>query len=233
MVRMNLSVIVGRLVKMKLTKREKALLLIVFAISVAAIFLNYVYFPLNKEVKGLRDESVVLTMQVQEGEQKKRLVEELENEIIIMKTEADTKNKDILKIWDQPELLAFIEKNIDKLCDKVSVEFYEYISAEGLQSGDIGIIFKANNSNLKKILKKFEEAQYFSTVTSISVYNNEEDSFETADNLEEVDTLEAADDQEILEVNLVLRFYCQNQSQEYPDKYQFMNGEYSKTDIFR
>ncbi len=200
---------------MKLTKKEQRLLIGAVFVAVAALFLVYVYLPLDKEISDLKIESSELSMKIQQAEQRQESVLKLKKQISDMQEEMDTKYDDFLKIWDQPQLLVFMEETIDDLGLKKSVELLEPVVSGGTKSGDISLALKTNYDDLMKLIKKFEKAKYFSTVSSMEIVDSEDDSSDP------------------LEVNLILSFYSQESTDTYPDKYSFINGKYKKSNIFQ
>lgn len=204
---------------MKLTKRERIMLPSVLIVILAALFINFVYFPVNKEVKSLQLQSDDLDAQILEAKGKQAQVEMLEKRISDQQKALEENNKDILKIWDQPELLVFMEKNMSSLCKKNTIEFFDPETADTIQTGDVNVTVNTDYDSLQKLWKKLEEAKYFNTITGFTINR-------ASDNTEEGKTSKE------LEVSMNVRFYSQNTQEQYPKKYDFMNGSYGKTNIF-
>jgi hypothetical protein len=238
---------------MKLTKREKILLLGgLFAVAIA-VFVIYVYQPLTKEVDKLQFQSEELTFRLQEVKSKQGQIEELEDKLDTLQKEITAKHSDVFKIWDQAELLVFVEETIDDLCEKESIDFFDVTKTDSIQSGDIALKFKTDYDGLQTIWDRFEKAKYFNTVITFELAKSEEETFiqptsgisdteaEGEDSLlaantgdtQAVDTnnTQAANAEE-LEVTMNLRFYAQNTADPYPEEYDFMNGVYGKDNIF-
>lgn len=220
---------------MKLTKRERVLLFGALIIVVIAVFFTYVYLPLTKEIEALKVQSEDLTIQLQEAQTKQGLVKDMEKQLIVIREDVKTKQDDILPIWDQAELLVFVEETIDELCERESINFFDPTEVSKVKTGEIGITLKTNYEDLQKIWDKLENAKYFNTVTSFDIAEIEENSqlvIKPEVGVLETDSLETDNNQKNLEVTMNLRFYSQNLINEYPNEYEFMNGKYGKTNIF-
>ena len=199
---------------MKLTNREKILLPSVLIVVLAALFFNFVYVPLNKDINSLQLTVDDLDYQLSEAKGKQELVDVLKTKIPKLKKKLEKDNDDILKIWDQPELLAFVEKTVSTLGKKQSVSFYDPVMADTIQTGDIDLLINTDYTDLQSILGNFEKAQYFSTVTKFNIKSDSED-------------------EEALEVSMTLRFYSRDTASKYPEDYEFMkNGTFGKPDLF-
>ena len=203
---------------MKLTKRERILLLGALIIAVLTIFLNYIYFPLREDVNTLKRQSEELSIQIIEAEQKQALVENLEQQLSKLQEDDETSYKDVMKTWDEPEILVSIEQTLGGLGFSNLIENYGVITGEGYLNGDINLNITATYDKLLVILKKFEEGNYFNTVESMVVSNKED---------------LGRDTEKQLEINLVLRFYALDYMKEYTKDYKFMNGNFGKTNIFK
>ncbi len=199
---------------MRLTKRELKLLIGAIYVVAAVLFNIYVYLPLNKEVNNLKIQSSELTEQIQQAEQRQKMVVDLEKQISDLQEEIDTEYEDFLKLWDQPQILVFMESTIGKLGLKKSVDFLEPVDNNGVNICSITMGLKTNNSDLKKLFQNLEKAKYFNTVSSMDITDNEDDSSNP------------------LEVSFILNFYSQESTTEYPEKYSFTNGKYKKSNIF-
>ncbi len=200
---------------MKLTKKEQKLMIGTIFVAAAAIFLVYVYFPLDREISELKIHSSELSTQLQMAEKRQQSITELKKQISVIQEEMDKEYDNFLKIWDQPELLVFMEDVIDKLGIKQSVELLEPVEGSGIKSGDISMELKTNYNDLMSLFKKLEKAKYFSTVYAMDIVDSEDDSTDP------------------LEVNLILRFYSKENTDKYPEKYSFMNGKYKKSNLFQ
>ncbi|MDF2537651.1 MAG: hypothetical protein K0S76_672 [Herbinix sp.] len=239
---------------MKLTKREKVLLLSALIVITAAVFIMYIYLPLTKEINDLQIKSEDLTFQLQDAKTKNRLIIDLEKQITEAKAVMKDKQEDILKIWDQAELLVFVENILNGLCDKESIDFYDAVELDNIKAGDVGVKFKTDYNQLKNILANFEEAKYYNTITSLAIDEVEENATEEMvnqfgdvnsefDNTGEVvagETISVTnmknlhkDKEKQLHVTLSLRFYAQNRMEQYPDDYDFMDKEFGKANIFQ
>jgi Na+-translocating ferredoxin:NAD+ oxidoreductase RnfG subunit len=213
---------------MKLTKREQVLLLGALMIAVAVMFVNYVYFPIQKDIKELSNQSKQLMIQIDEAKQKQELVKILEGQLAELQAENDKIYEDVMKTWDEPEILVYIEETLDESGVSELIDNYGVITGAGYLKGDINLKISATYENLLIILKKLEEGKYFTTVESMDI-KDKENSVKTADDKD--DKAKNAEGKQ-LDINLVLRFYALDYLKQYSEDYPFMKGKYSKTKIF-
>lgn len=204
---------------MKLTKREIILLVIVLVLGSTFLFVKYVYSPLDKDIKKLKDEYEQLV----EEEAKVKLLDEkikiLKDELLEIENSSKEAYEGMLDIWDQAANLVYMEKVTKNLCDKVVINSYTPVDVGNLRSADVNLNIVTNYDNLQKILKNLEEGQHYCTIENISMDVKSRDS-------EDWPPLE-------LNVNLTVRFYVKGQDTDYPDNYNFMKGKFNKKNIFQ
>ncbi|CUH93140.1 GspMb/PilO family protein [Herbinix luporum] len=204
---------------MKLTKREIILLVIVLVLGSTFLFVKYVYSPLDKDIKKLKDEYEQLV----EEEAKVKLLDEkikiLKDELLEIENSSNEAYEGMLDIWDQAANLVYMEKVTKNLCDKVVINSYTPVDVGNLRSADVNLDIVTNYDNLQKILKNLEEGQHYCTIENISMDVRSRDS-------EDWPPLE-------LNVNLTVRFYVKGQDTDYPDNYDFMKGKFNKKNIFQ
>jgi len=231
---------------MKLSKREKVLLLGALIIIVFAVFITYVYLPLTKKVDKLQMQSDNCTVQLQEAQTREVLIENLEVQLKTIREELKTKHEDIIKLWDQAELLVLIETTIDEFCEKESIDFFDPIEAGSVQAGDISIKINTNYENLQMIMDKLETSKYFNILTSFEITKVESSNYDndatdtdatdndTTDNNNDVvfNPSQVNNEQKELDVILNIRFFSRNINEDYPKEYDFLNGEFGKENIF-
>jgi hypothetical protein len=204
---------------MKLTKREIILLVIVLVLGSTFLYAKYVYSPLDKDIKKLKDEYEQLV----EEEAKVKLLDEkikiLKDELLEIENSSKEAYEGMLDIWDQAANLVYMEKVTKNLCDKVVINSYTPVDVGNLRSADVNLDIVTNYDNLQKILKNLEEGQHYCTIENISMDVKSRDS-------EDWPPLE-------LNVNLTVRFYVKGQDTDYPDNYNFMKGKFNKKNIFQ
>lgn len=205
---------------MKLTKREKVLLPASLIIIVAALFINFVYLPLFKELKALHTQTNDLSYQLLDAEDKQRRIASLKDELSQGEEEFKIQYANILQIWDQAELLTFVEDTVGSYSVMKSIDFFDAITVDRLQAGEINVVMKTSYDMLDKILQRFEDADYYNNITSLSITGPKKDQTE----------VKAGSD--ALEVSMNLRFYSHNQYGVFPEEYDFMDGKYGKDNIF-
>ena len=205
---------------MKLTNREKVILPAALLVILIAVFINYVYLPINHEIKNLSLQSLELTTQIQDAVVQEEEITKLKERLATAEQDFEQEHGDILQVWDQPELLAYIENTVDPLCEKTSVDFFDVVSVQTVQAGDINLVIRSNYINLEIIFKKFEEADYYNTITSFNIIQIRQNSLEPSASPYE------------LEVSFNIRFYARNLKTGYPKDYNFVDGAYGKTNLF-
>lgn len=206
---------------MKLTKREKVLLLGTLIIAILTFFVIYIYLPIQDSIETLQGQSEELAIQIQDARAKELLITELETELSKLTEEVDERCNDILQVWDQPELLNFIEVTMKNNCEKQSIDFFDPIDVSSIRTGEITIKVKTDYNDLQKLWKDFEKAEYFNTLQSFTAVKDMED--RTMINSQEAN----------LDVTMILRFYAKSQSLDYPEEYDFIRGTYGKKDIYK
>ncbi len=206
---------------MKLTTRERILLPAVLVVVLSALFINFVYLPLNREIQELETKTGEIGLKITEVQAKQADTFKLQGQAEELTDKLETDNPDILVKWDQPKLLVFIESIMTNLSDQKSIDFYDVVPADTLQVGDINLVMETNYENLQKILKKLEKADYFNTISNYSIT--------------EVVTYDTAGTKltNNLAVNMNIRLYAKALQSDDPDEYDFMKGSFGKSDIFQ
>ena len=205
---------------MKLTNREKILLPSALFIIAAALFINFVYLPLSKEVSALKTQQLDNDLRINEEEAKESKINSLKEKLTTIQQEFEEKHQDFLEVWDQPELISFVEDTISPFCTKKSIDFFDAATVGAIQAGEINLVFTADYNSFKKIIQKFEEAKYYNTITLLDISKSDSN-----------DPL-AAENQKLMEISMNIRFYAKNLNNAYPKDYDFMAGTYGKTNLF-
>lgn len=205
---------------MKLTNREKVILPMALLIIAVALFINFIYLPINKEINALKTQVSDYELQISEISAKQNAIQSLKDNITAAQQNFEKVQKDVMQEWDQPQLMAFIEETISPLCTKKSIDFFDVTPVKAIQAGEVNIVFTTDYISLKRILKKFEDAQYYNNITKFDIHESEATGTDVAVKAKQQ------------EISMNIRFYSKNQSSGYPQKYNFMDGVYGKTNIF-
>lgn len=205
---------------MKLTNRERILIPAALLIIATALFINFIYLPLNNEISALKTTVEENELLINEAETKQGAIRSLEDKLSSLQESIKTEHQDVLQEWDQAELLAFIDDTIDPMCSMQSIDFYDVTSLQAIQAGEVNIVFTADYSSIKEILGTLENAKYYNSITLLDIHEPEKAVADTSDTKKQ------------LEVSMNIRFYSRNLNSNYPQNYSFMNGEYGKTEIF-
>lgn len=223
---------------MKLSKREQVMLSGALIIAIAALFLVYYYMPVQSELKILKEQSDKLAYELESAKQTKILVESLEKQIENLQQQVEENHPDLLRVWDQPEVLVYLEEVIARLGIKEQVTFFDVIAAEDsvYEAGSVMLTLNTNYRALKRLLGELEQGRYFTTVQSLDIAAGPADGnplrgYYTVGAGQE-DLAIISENQKSLEVQLVLTFYSCGYEEEFPKEYHFLDGDYSKENIF-
>ncbi len=224
----------------KISNREKLLLLVVLVLVAIYFFIDKMYTPITDEVKELRKQSEDLAIQVEDMNNKEELIADLSSQEETLQKEINEVNKDIFVVWDDPELLVYIERVFGEFGEVKSEAFSETLDATGYWTGDVTLSYETNYENLKKIMTEFEKNKYFNTVVTFDISSRSAEQANIdpntgiiTDTTLDTDNSDEVTNDDTLVVNLVLRFYSQETFGKYPDNYDFMKGIFGKENIFK
>lgn len=205
---------------MRLTKRELILLIIVLVAGISFLFVNYVYIPLKDDIEELDEEYNLLLEDEDKARNLSIKIENLKKELVEIEESTVGVFDGMIEIWDQAEILVYLEGILEDLCDRYSLSSYTPVDVVSIRSADIGLNIDTNYNNLQKILARFEDGDYYCSIENISMTSNLIDG--------EADRLIPMD----ISVDLTIRFYAKGQSSDYPEEYDFMKGKFNKSNIF-
>lgn len=206
---------------MRLTKREGSLLIIVMILGLTFLVVNFVYFPLDEKIEKLEEDYELAKEEELAAKDLSVKTEFLEKDLEKIREESEVLFEGMVKVWDQSENLVYIEGLMDGLCDKYEISSYTPEDVGTIRTCDVGLKLLTNYDNLMRIIDKLEEGETYCTVESINMSVLNRDA--------EVMSWGLLD----INVELIIRFYAKEQSYEYPAEYDFMDGPFSKEDIFR
>jgi len=205
---------------MKLTKRELILLIVVLIAGISFLFFNYVYTPLNNDVKELEEQYNLLLEDEEKAKNLSIKIKALEKELIEIEESTEGVYDGMVELWDQAEILVYIEDLMEDLCDRFTINSYTPVDVVSIRSADIDLSIETNYENLHKILDRLEDGEYYCSIESINIASSLSDG--EPDNTEPMD----------LSVSFTIRFYAKGQSSDYPTEYDFMKGKFDKSNIF-
>jgi Tfp pilus assembly protein PilO len=210
----------GRQVAMKLTKREEILIFIALLLACLVVMLNYVYTPISKKNSELKDKTMELAGQIDAFKVKKASVHQMKDKTGKLAKKLSTSIENVPGFFDTPQQLYDLENTLQKLCNLKNVNVYDPVDTVAISGEEIALQLRTNNNNLQKMIKALESAKYFNTLKTISVTKDSGGSDKEDKNMD-------------LAVNMVVRFYSQNQPKNYPETYEFSDKSYGKSDIFK
>lgn len=204
---------------MKLTNREKILLPLVLMFLIAAIFINNIFVPINTENSILKTQIKNNKVKILDMQAKEDMNVTLDLQAKALKDKVMQDNKDVLTVWDQAAILASIEDTISDLADKKSIDFYDIVNTSSINAGVVTVVADTNYDNLQIFLEKMEKGKYFNTISRVGV--------------NKLLTTAGQNSNNEIEVSLDITFYSTTFESTYPDKYDFMNANVGKIDIFK
>lgn len=203
---------------MKLSIREQILLVGASIILVVVLFLNNYYFPLKDKISEKEEKLQELRTQLNEKKQKGIMLDQLKEELKSLKKSKDKGKDQLIPSFDEPEILSYINNIIKKNSDvnkMESLSLSDITDNEIYVSADAGLTLNVTYKELKRILDDFENGDYLSSVSSISVSKDEKDK-----------------DKDTLNVNMNISFYAREAEWDGTSDYNFMKGNFSKANIF-
>ena len=208
---------------MRLNKREKIILIAALFIAIVVLFINFVYFPINEEIKDLQVQSLELSTQVSQAQAKFASIQSLKTQKEQLEKDIDAKNDGIISGWDQPTILYFIEDSISRYAKILSVDMFDPYSIAGITSGEVTYMINVDYNDLTTIWGILENAECYTTVQSFAI----EKAANTGVNEKE--------SQKELNAEIILRFYAQSTTDEpmAEESYKFMNGQYGRRNIYK
>lgn len=218
---------------MKLSLRERILLIIVSVLALGAVYYFYFLTPYLKEMseiqKDIDAKKVEFDMLSLQSGQLKVLDEQIEK----LKTE----NKDhIEKLpigFDQPEVLVFLHQLISQNAVKASFNFDPPKDFQKIDSMRASLNFYTDYTNLKKIVESLKACKFNNRIVTLTVsFKPEKPETETDNEAEEKTEVTELDTGSYgLQVVLIAEFF--NLKGEVPDKsYDFDTGAKGKADLF-
>lgn len=205
---------------MKLTKRELILLIIVLVAGVGFLFVNYVYIPLDNDVEELDEQYSLLLEDEKKVKDLSIKIKALEKELMEIEESTIGVFDGMVEIWDQAEILVYLENIMEDLCYKYDINSYTPVDVVSIRSADINFSIETTYTNLKKILERLEDGKYYCSIEDIDITNKMTDG--------EPDSLEVME----ITVDFTIRFYAKGQGSDYPIEYDFMKGKFNKSNIF-
>lgn len=206
---------------MKFNKREKIILVAALIIAVAVIFINFIYFPITNDIKELKIQTRELSNQITAAKAKFEMMQSLRNQKDQLEKDISDKDDGVLKVWDQPTVLNFVETMTSNTAVNNSIEIFEPLSAGGIKAGETSLSINVDYDGLATLWGKFEKADYYTTVQAFHI----EKLVNTSAN--------ESEKEKDLKVDITLRFYAHENSNPAftEDDYDFMSGKYGKKNI--
>lgn len=156
----------------------------------------------------------------------------VQSELKILKEQSDKLAYELESAKQTKILVESLEKQ------KEQVTFFDVIAAEDsvYEAGSVMLTLNTNYRALKRLLGELEQSRYFTTAQSLDIAAGPADGnplrgYYTVGASQE-DLAIISENQKSLEVQLVLTFYSCGYEEEFPKEYHFLDGDYSKENIF-
>lgn len=218
----------------KLSKREIVLIVSSLIIASIALFVIYYYIPQKDRITQLKQESIQLSLDIDERKTMKLLVDAEKNEVIDYKQQIADADEYLMDSIDEPNILYYISNNIYNTSEKQSVSYSVVEDREVYVNKDISLSFDTSFENLITILGSFEEGDIYTTLNSINI-KMDRSNYNTYDGFddEEQDDEEDKENKSPLNVSYGIRFYATDATWDGSGEYEFMeNGKFKRANIF-
>lgn len=218
----------------KLSKREIVLIVSSLIIASIALFVIYYYIPQKDRITQLKQESLQLSLDIDERKTMKLLVDAEKNEVIDYKQQIADADEYLMDSIDEPNILYYISNNIYNTSEKQSVSYSVVEDREVYVNKDILLSFDTSFENLITILGSFEEGDIYTTLNSINI-KMDRSNYNTYDGFddEEQDDEEDKENKSPLNVSYDIRFYATDATWDGSGEYEFMeNGKFKRANIF-
>lgn len=205
---------------MRLSKREKVLLILLLVIggSLAYIFLFYV--PCNNEINDLNsqirsNQTIISTNMIL-----KRQVDQLVQDISENEKKIAEFGNEIKSTFDQPPVLVYLYNTMSKYGTKLQINFNDSGTIGQINNFNMSVTMNGKYDGLRGMLKELSESDYFIKVTSMTVTTQEL----TENGGKKKAKKSAKAEEKTLNINMELEFYYIGEEIP-PDKvYDFASG---------
>ena len=162
----------------KITSREKIIMLLAFVLIAIVLFENLFMQPLRESVKSI-DADIAKRQEIISGLQSQQMgynsiTADLERSI----AEYNKTVGQFPAIWDDSEMLRFMEDVIGDDLEKSSLSFAGIKEYGDYNIGTFNAVVHGTIENFMFLLSRLEASKYFNTVNSVSIsrfnYDDEE-----------------------------------------------------------
>lgn len=166
---------------MKLSKRERFLLIFVIILALGVVYYFYCLNPFMNEMKEIKNDIQSKELQLQTLKTQDSALQVLDKQIADLKQQ----NGDILKKiptgFSQPELLYFLQKAVGENARKTSFNFELPVDLVKLDNTKATLSFFTDYTKLKKLLTALKESRFNNRILSLTVSTVQEKTEETTD----------------------------------------------------
>lgn len=147
---------------MKLTKREKVLLVILIIAVIGALYYSFFLKSYLEEMSELKDNISRLNSSVMQYESKSGMLEAMESKVSELEKDVNEYVEENLAMgYDPAKILIYLQELLTgDGAEQMILELGEPVEDKFYYAVDIRVNFTAEYSNAKKIIDKIENSQY-------------------------------------------------------------------------
>lgn len=222
---------------MKVSKREKTLLLVVLMLAIVCAYYLLFLKPYLTEISDLNIQKTNSETQVQTYTQLKKNVDLINDQIEEKRLEIVEYSNDILIGFDQPPVLVYLEETVGKYAQKNMFVFGTPEFIGQMSTSPVKVTMLTTYEGLKDFIEEITNGEYIINVSSIQtmIASNTQDGVQTEegninsdDNAPSEDTEVSIDgSNNLLEVTLELKVYSMLGDVPTDKEYEFDNNSYS------
>lgn len=194
---------------MKMTKREKSLILIVPVLAILCVYIIYFLQPNLDEINTLQSDLNVKGIDVSNNDQLVNTITSLDNQIEEGNAQLLSYGNGIISGFDQPSIFMYIKESIGDNATKISTNFTDISPLGQLQVCYATVTMIGTYEGLKNILYALDNGKYLVKVSGLAM---ERPASETTSEPSEQDSatptpVPSALDMRLLSIALYIEFY--------------------------
>lgn len=223
---------------MKVSKREKTLLLIVLMLAIVCAYYLLFLKPYLTEISDLNIQKTNSETQVQTYTQLKKNVDLINEQIEEKRLEIVEYSNDILIGFDQPPVLVYLEETVGKYAQKNMFVFGTPEFIGQMSTSPVKVTMLTTYDGLKDFIDEITNGEYIINVSSIQtmIASNTQNGVQTEESNNDTDNeppppenteVLIDDSNNLLEVTLELKVYSMLGDVPTDKEYEFDNNSYS------
>jgi Tfp pilus assembly protein PilO len=153
---------------MNISKREKALIIIVILLALFGAYYLYYLKPNMDNIHTLKAEIENKKIEAAANEQQKARVGQLNAQIADVNEQIALFGDSIAQAFDQPPILVYLSDTVGLYAQKASISFMQPEQVGEIERCTITIAMVSTYDGLKQVLAAFADAPYLLRVTGLS-----------------------------------------------------------------